>query len=100
MSESEMKFSDSKYIAPQTQPYMTGPQETKTPTPVQALTQSLSPSNIFDKFTTVTVSLVSCNTVGGPWWVWSLFRSVAGQLFLQYFDAVGWVFSPVKLSPG
>ena len=20
--------------------------------------------------------------------------------FLQYFDAVGWVFSPVKLSPG
>jgi len=25
---------------------------------------------------------------------------VAGQLFLQYFDAVGWVFSPVKLSPG
>ena len=34
----------------------------------------------------------TCNTVGGPWWVWSLFRSVAGQLFLQYFDAVGWVF--------
>ena len=32
------------------------------------------------------------HTVGGPWWVWSLFRSVAGQLFLQYFDAVGWVF--------
>jgi len=25
---------------------------------------------------------------------------VAGQLSLQYFDAVGWVFSPVKLSPG
>jgi len=25
---------------------------------------------------------------------------VVGQLFLQYFDAVGWVFSPVKLSPG
>jgi len=23
---------------------------------------------------------------------------VAGQLFLQYFDAVCWVFSPVKLS--
>ena len=35
-----------------------------------------------------------------PWWVWSLFRSVAGQLYLQCFDAVGWVFSPVKLSPG
>ena len=34
----------------------------------------------------------TCNTVGGPWWVLSLFRSVAGQLFLQYFDAVGWVF--------
>jgi len=24
---------------------------------------------------------------------------VAGQLFLQYFDAVGWVFLLVKLSP-
>ena len=35
---------------------------------------------------------ITCNTVGGPWWVCSLFRSVAGQLFLQYFDAVGWVF--------
>jgi len=22
------------------------------------------------------------------------------SIFLQYFDAVGWVFSPVKLSPG
>jgi len=29
---------------------------------------------------------------GNPRWVWSLFWSVAGQLFLQYFDAVGWVF--------
>ena len=46
---------------------------------------------VFQRFT--------CNTVGGPWWVWSLFRFVAGQLFLQYFDAVGSVFSPVKLSP-
>ena len=25
--------------------------------------------------------MFTCNTVGGPWWVWSLFRSVAGQLF-------------------
>ena len=41
-----------------------------------------------------------CNMVGSTWWVLSLFRSVAGQLFLQYFDAVGWVFWPVKLSPG
>ena len=38
------------------------------------------------------VFLFSEVQVGGPWWVWSLFRSVAGQLFLQYFDAVGWVF--------
>jgi len=30
--------------------------------------------------------------VGSTWWVLSLFRTMAGQLFLQYFDAVGWVF--------
>ena len=34
----------------------------------------------------------TCNTVGSPWWVWIFFRPVTGQLFLQYFDAVGWVF--------
>jgi len=33
----------------------------------------------------------TCNTVGSAWWVLSFFRTMAGQLFLQYFDAVGWV---------
>ena len=42
----------------------------------------------------------TCITVGSASWVLSLVRTMAGQLFLQYFDAVGWVFSPVKLSPG
>ena len=38
--------------------------------------------------------------VGSAWWVLSLFRSVTGHLFfLQYFDAVSWVFWPVKPSP-
>jgi len=25
--------------------------------------------------------MFTCNTVGSSWWVWNLFRSVAGQLF-------------------
>jgi len=30
--------------------------------------------------------------VGSAWWILRLFRTMAGQLFLEYVDAVGWVF--------